>query len=212
MSQTSQSGPQDLGFGGQTDKKIRRRPYAWSTCYCAPRWGACSFWLLSHPAEPPLYVVACRPAPTNWRRRRQRSTANFFLFHLDDRGFCRVRESRLGDRLWTGCETPRFFRRFATVPRISHEPRRQRGVPSQADGDRDIPATGKPLMFDFRKNRTGNTLHMGGSRRRMPCILCVIGESPESRKVVGAARFELTTFCTQNRRATRLRYAPTRLP
>ena len=29
-------------------------------------------------------------------------------------------------------------------------------------------------------------------------------------KVVGAARFELTAFCTQNRRATRLRYAPTR--
>ena len=28
-------------------------------------------------------------------------------------------------------------------------------------------------------------------------------------EVVGAARFELTTFCTQNRRATRLRHAPT---
>ena len=28
-------------------------------------------------------------------------------------------------------------------------------------------------------------------------------------KVVGAVRFELTTSCTRNKRATRLRYAPT---
>jgi hypothetical protein len=32
---------------------------------------------------------------------------------------------------------------------------------------------------------------------------------PEQReKVVGAVRFELTTSCTRNKRATRLRYAP----
>lgn len=30
-------------------------------------------------------------------------------------------------------------------------------------------------------------------------------------EMVGAARIELTTFCTQNRRATRLRYAPTKV-
>src|SRR6185312_14704776 len=29
------------------------------------------------------------------------------------------------------------------------------------------------------------------------------------RKMVGAVRFELTTSCTRNKRATRLRYAPT---
>ncbi len=28
-------------------------------------------------------------------------------------------------------------------------------------------------------------------------------------KMVGAVRFELTTSCTRNKRATRLRYAPT---
>lgn len=33
-----------------------------------------------------------------------------------------------------------------------------------------------------------------------------------SCEMVGAARIELTTFCTQNRRATRLRYAPTDFP
>ena len=30
-------------------------------------------------------------------------------------------------------------------------------------------------------------------------------------KMVGAARFELATFCSQSRRATRLRYAPTQV-
>ena len=29
------------------------------------------------------------------------------------------------------------------------------------------------------------------------------------RKMVGATRFELVTFCTPSKRATRLRYAPT---
>ena len=32
---------------------------------------------------------------------------------------------------------------------------------------------------------------------------------PGAGEMVGEARFELTTFCTQNRRATRLRYTPT---
>jgi hypothetical protein len=33
---------------------------------------------------------------------------------------------------------------------------------------------------------------------------------PVQAKLVGAVRFELTTSCTRNKRATRLRYAPTR--
>src|SRR2546425_5899619 len=33
---------------------------------------------------------------------------------------------------------------------------------------------------------------------------------PCEEKVVGAVRFELTTSCTRNKRATRLRYAPPR--
>ena len=39
----------------------------------------------------------------------------------------------------------------------------------------------------------------------------IVSEDPSrhGRKMVGAVRFELTTSCTRNKRATRLRYAPT---
>lgn len=46
-----------------------------------------------------------------------------------------------------------------------------------------------------------------GRRRQTILSLNLIIDHFE--KVVGVERFELPTFCTQNRRATRLRYTPT---
>src|SRR6266850_5976466 len=38
----------------------------------------------------------------------------------------------------------------------------------------------------------------------------ILHNALNKRKMVGAVRFELTTSCTRNKRATRLRYAPTK--
>ena len=50
----------------------------------------------------------------------------------------------------------------------------------------------------------------------MPSDLTAIAQSAEAvalakegERMVGATRFELVTFCTPSKRATRLRYAPT---
>ncbi len=43
-----------------------------------------------------------------------------------------------------------------------------------------------------------------------PYLDCRLATPPADLQLVGAARFELTTPCTQNRCATRLRHAPTR--
>ena len=45
--------------------------------------------------------------------------------------------------------------------------------------------------------------------RKIRSLSLLVGVRKNARrKVVGAVRFELTTSCTRNKRATRLRYAP----
>ena len=47
---------------------------------------------------------------------------------------------------------------------------------------------------------------------KMKKFLILEGLKKHLKLVVGTARFELATYGTQNRRATRLRYAPTGVP
>ena len=54
-------------------------------------------------------------------------------------------------------------------------------------------AVGRPDLLDFPR---------GFSNRKSQIV-------NQKSRVVGAVRFELTTSCTRNKRATRLRYAPT---
>src|ERR1041385_6675961 len=57
----------------------------------------------------------------------------------------------------------------------------------------------------FKRSRTSSGLRSSREGRGF-----LSGDqNPNGRKMVGAVRFELTTSCTRNKRATRLRYAPT---
>ena len=51
--------------------------------------------------------------------------------------------------------------------------------------------------------RFGNIRHQTRDTRKRLC------RNGRGIKMVGATRFELVTFCTPSKRATRLRYAPT---
>jgi hypothetical protein len=65
-----------------------------------------------------------------------------------------------------------------------------------------------PGAFSVRKYPRGKPEGRGGGQPPSTAATRAGAGTGTGGKLVGAARFELTTFGTQNRRATRLRYAP----